>query len=472
MRLYFNGVLPSVLSVMLYGLCLFFVYFCRTKKAITMNKVKRLLCICTVGLLLVQNLYAQTRAEKEIRENPRLAAGKYMAYEAPDLPVTPSPEGYVPCYISTYARHGSRYLTGKDKYEPALVVLGEAERQNGLTADGKRTLAVLRQMAQAAENRYGELTPKGARQHRELVRRMFHNYPDIFVDGAHVDARSTYKPRAFLSMAAACVELKGLNPRLNVTTEASRHDAYYLKYKNPVYSDSCQRNADSVFAEAKQRFVHPERIMKQLFTSDYLPKVKNPVKLACDLFEYHGISQSSDNMPDLAFLFTIDELYDFWQLNNFEWYYEQGPSPLSGGQMPNLARNLLRNFVEAADTALASMQPCATLRFGHDTNLAPLVALMQIDGFDYATAVWDSIPEYYQTYRMIPMCGNVQLVFFRKPGSDDILVKPLLNEREVHLTGVPTECFPFYHWSDLRRIWLRRINAICLPELSEGMDTD
>lgn len=140
--------------------------------------------------------------------------------------------------------------------------------------------------------------------------------------------------------------------------------------------------------------------------------------------------------------------------------------------MPNLARNLLRNFVEAADTALASMQPCATLRFGHDTNLAPLVALMQIDGFDYATAVWDSIPEYYQTYRMIPMCGNVQLVFFRKPGSDDILVKPLLNEREVHLAGVPTECFPFYHWSDLRRIWLRRINAICLPELPEGMDTD
>lgn len=367
-----------------------------------MRKIGRLLGFCIV-LFGAQAMHAQTRAAREIHENPRLATGKYMAYEAPDVPLTAAPDGYVPCYISTYARHGSRYLTGKDKYEPALEVLDAAERQHGLTDDGKLALDILRQMARAAEGRYGELTPKGARQHRELVERMYRNYPQIFVDGAHVDARSTYKTRAFLSMAAACVELKGLNPRLNITTDASQHDAYYLKYKNPVYSDSCQRNADSVFAEARRRFVHPERIVKQLFTPDYLPKVENADKLVCDLFEYHGISQSSDNMPDLAFLFTTDELYDFWQLNNFEWYYEQGPSPLSGGHMPNLARNLLRNIVEAADTALASARPCATLRFGHDTNLAPLVALMQIEDFNHATADWDSIPEYYQTYRMIPM---------------------------------------------------------------------
>ncbi len=436
-----------------------------------MRKIGCWLGLCIV-LFSVQTVCAQTRAAREIRVNPRLATGKYMAYEVPDVPLTAAPDGYVPCYISTYARHGSRYLTGKDKYEPALEALGAAEKLHGLTDDGKRALDILRQMARAAEGRYGELTPKGARQHRELVERMYRNYPQIFVDGAHVDARSTYKPRAFLSMAAACVELKGLNPRLNITTDASQHDAYFLKYKNPVYSDSCQRNVDSVFAEARRRFVHPDRIVKQLFTADYLPKVENAVKLVCDLFEYHGISQSSDNMPDLAFLFTTDELYDLWQLNNFEWYYEQGPSLLSGGHMPNLARNLLRNIVETADTALVSACPCATLRFGHDTNLAPLVALMQIEEFNHVVVDWDSIPEYYQTYRMIPMCGNLQLVFFRKQGSTDILVKPLLNEREVHLSGVPTDSFPFYHWSDLRRIWMQRVDAISLPEISEKMKED
>lgn len=436
-----------------------------------MNKVKSLFCIC-IAAVGMQSIDAQTRAELEIRENPKLATGKYLAYEAPTTPLTPAPEGYVPCYISTYVRHGSRYLTGKDKYEPALTIMEEAEKKNGLTDDGKKTLEILRQLAEIAENRYGELTPKGARQHQELAKRMFENYPEIFTDGAHIDARSTYKTRAFLSMAAACVELKGLNPKLNITTDASQHDVYFIKYKNPIYSDSCQHNADSVFTEAEKRFVHPERIMKVLFKPEYISKVKNPGKLECDLFEYHGISQSSDNMPDLSFLFNGKELFDLWQLNNFEWYYEQGPSPMSGGKMPNLARNLLRNIVEAADTALVSKKPCATLRFGHDTNLAPLVALMNIDGFNHSTADWDSIPQYYQTYRMIPMCGNLQLIFFRKKDSNDILVKPLLNEREIHLTGIKTDCFPFYHWKDLRKTWIELTEEIYLPELPEDYETD
>ena len=199
---------------------IYMLFLCRNKIDIYMNKVKSLFCIC-IAAIGMQGINAQTRAEVEIRENPKLATGKYMAYEAPSIPLTPVPEGYVPCYISTYARHGSRYLTGKDKYEPALTIMEEAEKNNGLTNDGKKTLKILRQLAEAAENRYGELTLKGARQHQGLARRMFENYPEIFVDGAHIDARSTYKTRAFLSMAAACVELKGLNPKLNITTDAS-----------------------------------------------------------------------------------------------------------------------------------------------------------------------------------------------------------------------------------------------------------
>lgn len=423
-----------------------------------------LLGIFSIGMIVSFPLSAQTRAEREIRSNLRFATGKYMAYEAPQVSLTPAPDGYEACYISTYARHGSRYLTDREKYERALFILENAAKQNGLTTVGKRVLTVVRQMAVEAEGRYGELTPKGAQQHRGLVDRMFLHYPTIFVDGADVDARSTYKPRAFLSMAAACIELKGLNPKLHITTEASDHDAYYMKYKNTVYSDSCQANADSVFAEAEHRFVHPSRIMKKIFTASYLPCVKDPAKFVCDLFEYHGISQSSYQMPDLAFLFTPEELYDLWQLNNFEWYYEQGPSPLSGGHMPDLARNLLRNIVETADSALISGKPCASLRFGHDTNLAPLIALMNIEQFNHSTANWDSIPQYYQTYRMIPMCGNLQLIFFRKTGSDDILVKALLNEQEVNL-NVPTDIFPYYHWKDLRRIWMNRVRSIELPPL-------
>ena len=54
--------------------------------------------------------------------------------------------------------------------------------------------------------------------------------------------------------------------------------------------------------------------------------------------------------------------------------------------------------------------------------------------------------------KIVPMAGNIQLVFYRKPGSDDILVKFLLNENETSIP-IKTDCAPYYHWSDVKRFW-------------------
>ena len=407
-------------------------------------------------------------AKEEIRQTPALAAGKYYAYQAPDVQLTPAPEGYEPFYISMFARHGSRYLTKQKKYDKPLAILRHAERQGILTDDGKRALKVVESLAKEADGRYGELTPKGAEQHRELVRRMFAHYPQVFADGVHVDARSTYKTRAFLSMTAGCVELKGLNPKLNITNDASNHDLYYIKYKNEPYEAIHLANMDSVYHAADSVYVHPARLMKQLFTHPEV--VEDPTGLMMDLFELDGISQSSYNQPDLAFLFNEDERYDLWQRNNFEWYYEKGASPLSDACMYKVERNLLRNFVETADTVIVSKRNCVTLRYGHDTNLAPLATLMGCNHLSASTADWQKIAEKYRTYRLIPMCGNVQLIFFRKPGDEDILVKLLLNEREVTLP-VKTDCAPFYHWKDVRAYWMQVVESIDLPEV-EVMQED
>ena len=384
-------------------------------------------------------------AKEEICQIPALAAGKYYAYQAPDVQLTPAPEGYEPFYISMFARHGSRYLTKQKKYDKPLAILRHAERQGILTDDGKRALKVVESLAKEADGRYGELTPKGAEQHRELVRRMFAHYPQVFADGVHVDARSTYKTRAFLSMTAGCVELKGLNPKLNITNDASNHDLYYIKYKNEPYEAIHLANMDSVYHAADSVYVHPARLMKQLFTHPEV--VEDPTGLMMDLFELDGISQSSYNQPDLAFLFNEDERYDLWQRNNFEWYYEKGASPLSDACMYKVERNLL-----------------------HDTNLAPLATLMGCNHLSASTADWQKIAEKYRTYRLIPMCGNVQLIFFRKPDDEDILVKLLLNEREVTLP-VKTDCAPFYHWKDVRAYWMQVVESIDLPEV-EVMQED
>ena len=79
--------------------------------------------------------------------------------------------------------------------------------------------------------------------------------------------------------------------------------------------------------------------------------------------------------------------------------------------MYRLERNLLRNFVTTADTVIASGHTAVTLRYGHDSNLAPLAVLMGMNQLQTATANWQRIADTYRTYRLIPMCGNIQLVF-------------------------------------------------------------
>ena len=431
--------------------------------------MKKLL-LTAASAILALTATAQS-AWDEIKQNPKLAAGKYMAYEAPEVEAAEPPEGYEAFYVSAFARHGSRYLTDKEKYEYPLRILSNADRARKLTPDGKRALAIIKRMAAEAEGRYGELTKKGAEQHRMLVSRMAGRWPAAFADGTHVDARSTVKSRAFLSMANGCVELARLNPELVITMDASLKDVPYLKYKSKAYDKQHMADADDAFRRADSAYVHPERLIRHIFT-DYAyakTKVLSPTAFMQALFELDGISQSSYGMPSLAFLFTDQERYDLWQRNNFEWYYEKGASPLSGACMYKLGRNLLENFVLTADTVIASGRTAVTLRYGHDTQLAPLAALMGCGRLTEATADWQRIADTYRTYRIIPMCGNVQMAFYRKAGSDDILVRVMLNERDAALP-VATYCAPFYHWSDLRKYWLDTVNAINLPPVAAEGD--
>lgn len=54
-------------------------------------------------------------------------------------------------------------------------------------------------------------------------------------------------------------------------------------------------------------------------------------------------------------------------------------APVNQGAAPESAKSLLKNIIESADRAIREGTPCATLRFGHDTNLIRLLALMQVE---------------------------------------------------------------------------------------------
>ena len=109
-----------------------------------------------------------------------------------------------------------------------------------------------------------------------------------------------------------------------------------------------------------------------------------------------------------------------------------------------------QNILDSADEAIRKGGIAATLRFGHDGNVIPLVALMHIENCNVAVDDPYEVYKVWSDFKVVPMAANVQIAFFRneKGSPDDILVKIMHNEHEVHIP-VQTDMFPFYKWSDV-----------------------
>ena len=128
-------------------------------------------------------------------------------------------------------------------------------------------------------------------------------------------------------------------------------------------------------------------------------------------------------------------------------------TPLTERRMPYTQRKLLKNIIESTDTAILSRKPSVNLRYGHDGILINLITLMEIDDFGQQfNSIEEAEDAGVRSFDLIPMAGNIQLVFYRN-ADGDVLVKCLLNEQERRLPAKPVSG-PFYRWSDLRQYYL------------------
>ena len=163
---------------------------------------------------------------------------------------------------------------------------------------------------------------------------------------------------------------------------------------------------------------------------------------------------------DLFKYFDYNDFYKAWRVNNWKEYYVMGPSKEFSDIVRRGAAVDLKHIIEHADKALAGGEYRATLRYGHDSQLTPLAVVMDIEGACSPVVDPDHPEASWILDNICPMGANIQLVFFRKKRSDDILVKVLLNERESRIVGIETDQWPFYHWSDLRAHYISVIDAL------------
>ena len=406
------------------------------------------------ALMLALTATAQ-QARKDFKRDITLSASNYVAYPGPQKALTPAPKGYTPYYISHYGRHGSRYLIGTNDYERPYDMLLKAQKQGMLTAKGEETLSKIKTIKDEAWKRDGELTLRGAEQHRGIAKRMYERFPEVFKGDVRVDAKSTIVIRCILSMENALQQLKAMNPKLDIRHDASEHDMWYMNFDDKkLFSKRMPKEAKEAYDAFSKKHENYEKTMRKIFNNEtYWRDSIDASWLGDRLFKLASNMQSTELRHTISLYDLFDEyhIYYFWLRNNAWWYINYGPSPLNGGTQPYSQRNLLKMIIHEADSCLKLKAPGATLRYGHDTMVMPLTCLLNINGTGKQIADLEQIDdEGWNNYRIFPMACNLQFVFYRKAGSEDIIFKILDNEDEATLP-IKTDIAPYYHWNDFKK---------------------
>ncbi len=381
----------------------------------------------------------------------------YYAYPAPSSVSTPVPAGYEPFYISHYGRHGSRWMTADERYTEVVDVFDSLYHCSGLTPLGMDVRARLHRVWEDARGCSGNITPLGERQHREIAGRMYHNFPQVFREDAFVDARSSTSLRCAMSMSYFTEGLKELNPKLHVERRA--YDKYmdYIAYTSPEGEAFSSEKAPwrKGFRDFEAKNVRPARLMASLFVNPGVIEDQDAL-----MRSLYWIAADMQNVElDLSFydLFEYEELLGIWKTVNARMYVCNAAAPLNGGLMPRCAAPLLRNIVESAEAAIQNGSPAADLRFGHDTHLIRLLALMQIEGCSNQETDMEKFHQAWQDYRISPMGANLQIIFYRNRAKE-VIVKFLLNEEEVTLP-VKSATSPYYPWNAVEAFFEKQIKA-------------
>lgn len=406
-----------------------------------------------IGFALTFQVFAQPvdkiLGKAELLKTPEKLGSIYYAYPGPQQEVlSDAPKGYTPFYISHYGRHGSRFQPSDERYKFALDLFEEAYKTNNLTPLGEEVMNRIHKLWVIARGNGGLLTKVGERQHQEIAARMYERFPEVFATGRHIDARSSTVTRCRQSMEAFCGSLLGKDSTLSISMDTKPEFMSYIANDTPEQK-AFEKNGEAwhdQWFEYEHTHINGVRLCKSLFKNT---EGMDDYAVATNLY---WLAEGMQDLPtDLSLieLFTPEELYEIWLTVNYRMYICNAASPVAQGIALEAAKPLLRNIIDKADEAIRTGSECATLRFGHDSHLIRLLALMNLEGCGRQEADMLNIENVWQDFYISPMAANLQMVFYRNK-SGNVIVKFLHNENEVTLP-IRSMKGCYYRWKDVKK---------------------
>ncbi len=415
-------------------------------------------------------------ARAMILEKPSRSGGCLHAYEPLDTLFSSTPDGYEPFYISHFGRHGSRFAGSREDFaaidesmkyssrvenadsrkssagSSSTSAVAAESRKVILSETGEQLLSDLIALKEYSEGKYGQLTEKGAREHRNISRRMYSHYPQVFSnpERKRVIAVSTTSGRAIASKENFLSQLDLNAPDLEVSSYTARDTLEYpaavLATSGYPMSKEVRRNErfpDTSESTARlMKGFDSRRLRSLLFVSnndDSLMASNGRDTVLCHgtLLSKASLADTIDDsifiriqfsgrhyecigdtlVPNFEKYFTAEELYYLWTVETLIWYaHSCACEGADHTRMHYYGTGILKTIIDEADNAIAGSSVAANLRFSHDTYLYPLLALMGVEGADYqgpAIGALDRVIDFTN----VCTAGNVQLIFYRRQAS-------------------------------------------------------
>ena len=376
--------------------------------------------------------------------------GIYHSYEFDEIDDVKAPKGYKPFYITHYGRHGSRFHDSYVHFGTLNQLLHQADSAGNLTPDGALLLAQTDSVLAEHHKMLGNVTAKGLEEHKRIARRMSARFPEVFNDRQRnrIDAYSSIVRRCIVSMAGSTATLLQLNPSLDLYLYSDDRVYSYINLGHHVSADS--KKFFLPYQDEALSRIDWTGVKEKIF-KDPSSVSKASAELAQDIWNYWNICQDIESVNiDIFRYFTFDQLYENWKVRSGYFYLMFVRSKEYGNERLKSMKPLVDHFITHADQAIASGKTAATLRYGHDTTLLPLAAVMGLENFSRTHSIDDMPSDYWDLSTMIGMASNLQMVFY-KNRHNDIIVKFLYNEKESAVPELtPAYGKYFYSWDAVR----------------------
>lgn len=367
--------------------------------------------------------------------------GSRMPYPTPDSTVQ-APDSLIAVMINHVGRHGARYATSPKRFADVVDVMTRAE----LTPLGKKVLASVNNAVSATDGHWGELDSLGIAEQQGIARRLCMTYPQLVI-GQPVTAISSYVGRCIASMDAFTQTVRRFQSGLgSLSTDYGEqyNDLVRFFQVNEDYVQwAKEKPYEPELADFTARTTPAAALCARVFKT--MPEGLDPTQFAADVY-YCLSSQAAMGIGDSAMsLLTPEEMNRLWEIDNLRQYFSRTASTVSA--LPaEIAAPLLNDLIQTTDDFIGGrLKSTVNLRFGHAETLMPLLSLMRLPECYYLTHYFDTVSAHWQTFHVVPMASNLQMILFYCSQSNTYYVRLDLNECPVTIDGLT-----YIPWTRLR----------------------